>query len=84
MLLWVPAWLIVGLPLYGFFRMVVPTDSQDLSGLLALAVWFSVFMFLRQRVAGMRCFRCRRRAFEQLGLPLQVSRCKHCGASNET
>ena len=83
-LLWIPAWLVVGLPLYGLFKLFTSAENSELPGLLAIAVWFSVFMYLRERIVRMRCFRCGERAFEQWWFPLQVSRCKHCGANSET
>ena len=83
-LMWIPAWLIVGLPLYGLFWLLTPSDNPELPGLLALAVWFAVFTYLRERIVSMRCYRCGERAFEQLWFPLNVSRCKHCGVSSES
>jgi hypothetical protein len=81
-LLWIPAWLVVGLALVALFREVLPSDKLSLAPMLALAVWFGIFMYLRERIVSMRCYRCGERAFAQIWFPLNVSKCKRCGATN--
>lgn len=83
-LLWIPAWLIVGSVLVSVLDGALPTEQRPLAPMLTLAVWFGIFMYLRERIVSMRCYRCGRRAFAQIWFPLHVSRCKHCGASHET
>ncbi|HKS54530.1 MAG TPA: hypothetical protein VJS12_04550 [Steroidobacteraceae bacterium] len=82
-LLWIPGWLIVGTILVSVFDDALPTAQRSWAPTLALAVWFGIFMYLRERIVSMRCYRCGQRAFAQIWVPLDVSRCKHCGAARD-
>jgi hypothetical protein len=83
-LLWSPALLVVGSVLVNVLDAALPTEKRALAPTLALAVWFAIFLYLRERIVSMRCYRCGKRAFKQIWFPLDVSRCKNCGAADET
>ena len=83
-LFWIAGWLVAGAVFMGVLETVLPDDKRHLAPIVSLVVWFVVFMYLRERIVSMRCFRCGERAFQQLWFPLSVSKCKRCGVSDGT
>ena len=78
-LFWMAAWLLVGSMAVAFFQAVLPEDKRSLAPTFTLVTWFGMFLYFRQRIVSMRCYRCGERAFSQMWVPLNVSRCKRCG-----
>ena len=79
-LTWV-GWLVVGLPLWGFYSLILPSDNPIVSGTTALFTWGALWWWVALRLKKPKCFRCGQTAFPHPCFFMRHAKCANCGVS---
>lgn len=77
-LAWV-GWLVVWLPLWKLYSLMLPRQDPMVAMVLALVTWMAVIQWAGWRVTSMSCFNCGHRAFDRVPALMRRARCSHCG-----
>ena len=78
------SWLVLGLPLVLLYSAVLPASTPKVIPVTAaLATWAALSWWVGNRLAALRCIRCRKQAFTHALFFMRDAKCKSCGVAYE-
>lgn len=75
-------WLVVGIPLWQMYSLVLPANDSAMAISAALITWGTFWSSLSLRLTSLRCFRCGEQAFDNPYFSLAEAKCRHCGVQH--